>query len=73
MLPKEELIFGATFTDHMLRCPWDKSTGWADPAIVPFGPMEMNPASAVLHYAIEVGVHRLELRCDLHAAPAARG
>ena len=54
-------------------CPWDKSTGWADPAIVPFGPMEMNPASAVLHYAIEVGVHRLELRCDLHAAPAARG
>lgn len=52
-LPKEELVFGKTFTDHMLRCPWSEGSGWHAPIIQPYGPLAIDPATAVLHYAIE--------------------
>eukprot|EP00276_Gloeochaete_wittrockiana_P006447 CAMPEP_0184666404 /NCGR_PEP_ID=MMETSP0308-20130426/61448_1 /TAXON_ID=38269 /ORGANISM="Gloeochaete witrockiana, Strain SAG 46.84" /LENGTH=453 /DNA_ID=CAMNT_0027110951 /DNA_START=144 /DNA_END=1505 /DNA_ORIENTATION=+ len=54
--PKEDpnvLLFGSVFTDHMLECEWDKSTGWAAPRIVPFHNLEISPAASSLQYALE--------------------
>lgn len=30
-----KLIFGQTFTDHMLTIPWNSNTGWGTPEIKP--------------------------------------
>ena len=43
------LVFGQTFTDHMLVMEHDEN-GWHEARIVPFGPFEMSPASMVIHY-----------------------
>ena len=48
-----ELGFGKYYTDHMFIMDWDRDIGWHDARIVPFGPIAMNPASMVLHYAQE--------------------
>ncbi|RLN96319.1 hypothetical protein BBJ28_00003572 [Nothophytophthora sp. Chile5] len=52
-LPKEQLKFGKTFTDHMLEVDWEQGKGWGNPVIHPYRPFAMDPASAVLHYALE--------------------
>ncbi|GAA1377375.1 branched-chain amino acid aminotransferase [Luteococcus sanguinis] len=46
--------FGDYFTDHMARATWSAGEGWSDGAVVPYGPIPMDPASAVLHYAQEI-------------------
>ncbi|MFZ0529139.1 MAG: branched-chain amino acid aminotransferase [Propionicimonas sp.] len=46
--------FGDHFTDHMAVATWTKSDGWAADEIRPYGPFQIDPASAVLHYAQEV-------------------
>ena len=47
--------FGKLFTDHMAVIPYDADRGgWHDPVIRPRGPIQMDPASAVLHYAQEI-------------------
>ncbi|MEW2432478.1 branched-chain amino acid aminotransferase [Micromonospora sp. NPDC047644] len=46
--------FGTYFTDHMARAVWRPDGGWQDSEIIPFGPILMHPAAAVLHYAQEV-------------------
>lgn len=48
-----ELGFGKYYTDHMFIMDWDRDIGWHDARIVPFGPIAMDPASMVLHYAQE--------------------
>ncbi|KAL8283240.1 hypothetical protein RQP46_006018 [Phenoliferia psychrophenolica] len=45
------LTFGRTFTDHMMCIPWNAETGWGAPAIMPYGPLALDPSSTVLHYA----------------------
>ncbi len=50
--PLEELTFGTTFSDHMLEIDWDSENGWGEPHIIPFGNMEMHPASTSLHYGL---------------------
>lgn len=45
------LVFGQTFTDHMLMCRWSATTGWAAPSIEPYGPLSLDPSATVLHYA----------------------
>ena len=52
-LPKEELAFGASFTDHMLECDWDEANGWHAPRIIPYGNFAIDPAASVFHYGIE--------------------
>lgn len=52
--PEAELGFGKHFTDHMLTIPWDAGRGWHDPAIVPYGPLSLDPASSSLHYGQEM-------------------
>ena len=32
-LPSSKLVFGKTFTDHMLMIPWSSESGWAEPLI----------------------------------------
>ena len=49
----EALGFGKYYTDHMFVMDWDRGQGWHDARIVPFGPIPMDPASMVLHYAQE--------------------
>jgi branched-chain amino acid aminotransferase len=46
--------FGTLFTDHMVVARWHADTGWHDGALVPYGPIALDPASIVLHYAQSV-------------------
>ncbi|WP_435203354.1 branched-chain amino acid aminotransferase [Janibacter sp. GS2] len=46
--------FGAYFTDHMVTATWTKGQGWHGGEVRPFGPLQISPAAAVLHYAQEV-------------------
>jgi branched-chain amino acid aminotransferase len=48
------LDFGTVFTDHMFILDYDEGQGWHDPRIVPYAPIELDPAAAVLHYAQEM-------------------
>jgi branched-chain amino acid aminotransferase len=49
--PTEKLGFGLHFTDHMLRMDYEAGKGWDEPHIVPYGPLSLDPAAAVFHYA----------------------
>ena len=46
--------FGKTFSDRMFVAQWHAGQGWHDPRIVPYGPLQIDPAANVLHYAQEV-------------------
>ncbi|MDO5562821.1 MAG: branched-chain amino acid aminotransferase [Synergistaceae bacterium] len=50
----KDLGFGKIFTDHMFLMDYDKDKGWHDARIVSFAPLEISPASVVLHYAPEI-------------------
>lgn len=43
--------FGTSFTDHMITAAWTPDDGWHDGQLRPYGPLSLDPASAVLHYA----------------------
>ncbi len=45
--------FGNHFTDHMFTVEWTPESGWHDARIEPYGPISLDPATAVLHYAQE--------------------
>jgi branched-chain amino acid aminotransferase len=45
--------FGTHFTDHMLTAEWTPDEGWHDARITAYGPLSLDPATAVLHYAQE--------------------
>jgi branched-chain amino acid aminotransferase len=45
--------FGTFFTDHMFTAEWTPDEGWHDGRIAPYGPLTLDPATAVLHYAQE--------------------
>ena len=46
--------FGKHFTDHMVDICWSEIGGWHRPRVQPYGPITLDPAAAVLHYAQEV-------------------
>ncbi len=50
----DSLGFGNYFTDHMFIMDYYEGKGWVDPRIVPYGPLALDPAAMVLHYAQEV-------------------
>jgi branched-chain amino acid aminotransferase len=54
LLNSPDLGFGKTFTDHMVDICWSEQGGWHRPRVRPYGPIELEPAAAVLHYAQEV-------------------
>ena len=46
--------FGVHFTDHMLTLEWTPEAGWHAGRITAYGPLSLDPATAVLHYAQEI-------------------
>jgi branched-chain amino acid aminotransferase len=46
--------FGLYFTDHMYTSVWTPDTGWHQRTVRPYGPFQLDPACAVLHYAQEI-------------------
>ncbi len=46
--------FGRVFTDHMVTIRYSEGKGWYDAKIGPRGPLTLDPATAVLHYAQEI-------------------
>ena len=46
--------FGVHFTDHMVRAVWTKDGGWGEGRVEPYGPIQLMPSAAVLHYAQEI-------------------
>jgi branched-chain amino acid aminotransferase len=46
--------FGTVFTDHMARVTWTLGLGWHDRRVEKYGPLLLDPATAVLHYAQEI-------------------
>jgi branched-chain amino acid aminotransferase len=46
--------FGRVFTDHMAVIRYTEGQGWHDGRIEARAPLQMDPASAVLHYAQEI-------------------
>ena len=46
--------FGKVFSDHMVRIVWREGEGWGEAEIGPRGPIMLDPAAAVLHYAQEI-------------------
>ena len=42
--------FGQVFTDHMVVIPYKEGQGWGKGVLQAYGPIEMSPASSVLHY-----------------------
>ncbi|KAK6204863.1 Bat21 branched chain amino acid aminotransferase [Scheffersomyces amazonensis] len=53
-LPNEKLVFGKTFTDHMLEIEWTQENGWGTPVINPYHKLQLDPSTIVLHYAFEL-------------------
>lgn len=53
LLPNDQLVFGRTFTDHMLSLEWTASEGWLKPRITPYQNLSLDPATCVFHYAFE--------------------
>ena len=47
----DTLKFGKTFSDHMFVMDYQEGKGWHDGQIVPYGPIALDPAAAVLHYS----------------------
>lgn len=46
--------FGTVFTDHMVSIDWIDGKGWHDATVGPRGPILLDPAASVLHYAQEI-------------------
>ena len=46
--------FGNHFTDHMVDLCWSAKGGWHRPRVSPYGPIQLEPSAAVLHYAQEI-------------------
>lgn len=46
--------FGLHFTDHMVVIDWSVNKGWYGARVQPYGPLQVDPASSVLHYAQEI-------------------
>ncbi|GEM04992.1 branched-chain-amino-acid aminotransferase 2 [Halolactibacillus miurensis] len=46
----DSLVFGRQFTDHMFIMDYEEGRGWYDPRVVPYQPLEMDPAAMIFHY-----------------------
>ena len=46
--------FGTNFTDHTAVIDWTEDAGWHAARVEAYGPITLDPAAAVLHYAEEI-------------------
>lgn len=53
-LPNDQLVFGKTFTDHMLEIEWTMKDGWGVPKISPYHKLSLDPSTVVFHYGFEL-------------------
>ncbi|KAI8882218.1 branched-chain amino acid aminotransferase II [Backusella circina FSU 941] len=53
LVAKNELVFGKTFSDHMITVNWNQDKGWDAPEIKPYGNLSLAPSTVVFHYGIE--------------------
>lgn len=60
---ESKLGFGNYYTDHMFIMNYDEGQGWHDARIVPYGPVELDPAAMCLHYGQEVFEGLKAYRC----------
>ena len=44
------IVFGKVYSDHMFAVDYIKGE-WQEPSIVPYGAIELSPATTALHYA----------------------
>ena len=51
---KKDPGFGQYFTDHMAHIRYTVDDGWQGHEVRPYGPLLLDPAAAVLHYAQEI-------------------
>ena len=51
--PNKNLVFGQTFSDHMLSVEWTAQSGWDAPKILPYGNLSIDPSAKCLHYGME--------------------
>ena len=47
-------VFGAVRTDHMVTIAYSEDKGWHNAQLTARGPLPLDPASAVFHYAQEI-------------------
>jgi branched-chain amino acid aminotransferase len=52
-LPNDKLLFGQTFSDHMMTVEWTAAKGWDKPMIKPYQALVLDPSSTVFHYGAE--------------------
>jgi branched-chain amino acid aminotransferase len=50
----QDLGFGRFFADRMFKMRYVEGKGWSDSEIVPYGPLNLDPAAMVLHYGQEI-------------------
>jgi branched-chain amino acid aminotransferase len=50
----ETFSFGKTFANRMFIQRYDPEHGWHDARITAYGPLSLDPATAVFHYAQEI-------------------
>lgn len=50
----DNLTFGHSFSDHMLRIQWSQDRGWHQPVICKLEDLRIHPGAKVLHYAQEL-------------------
>lgn len=48
--PSDKLGFGQYFSDHMFISQFREGQGWHEAAVVPYGPISLDPGASVLHY-----------------------
>jgi len=46
--------FGKYYTDNMVIAQWSEADGWSDAVLQPYGPLTLDPATAVFHYGQEI-------------------
>lgn len=51
---ESKLVFGKEFTNRMFALDYSQEQGWHQPRIQEYGPLQLDPAALVLHYAQEI-------------------
>ena len=46
--------FGKYYTDNMVTIDWSEAEGWSDAQLKAYGPITLDPATAVFHYGQEI-------------------
>ena len=46
--------FGKYYTDNLVVAEWSEAAGWQDAVLKPYGPITLDPATAVFHYGQEI-------------------